>query len=149
MGEKTLSTGEKVKYSFSIERPTTTTNPNRSRRCLNFSVQLKNGDGKMRRADFSISSVELRGIEPFRLTIETLKESKPPLHYDFLLNENDMLARVTYLFIAKILKDTSKVDEIKMEHSKGEIGSALLAQKYGWEGPVEKTFCVNSILRSA
>lgn len=136
LGKEPLATGESVRYDAAILR----CDP--LREYILFNVMLIDPkDKKIREATIKLYAEKNseEDVNYDKLKLDSLYERDFPARSEFIEDENDLLARVSYLFLTKIVNGSQGVQQMEMTSS-GVNGGALLAQKYGWTGPVTEYY---------
>ena len=126
LGSKDFKEGQHVEYYANISHY------NHDDIDFSFRVHLKDSKGQKREATIRLVLKYLHEKNsPYKLSVRQLYEFYP--FYDdhlFICDKNDLLAKVTYLFLTKLVVDTTQLPHMNMTDTSMN-GKALLAQKYG------------------
>lgn len=136
LGEKTLSTGETIRYKGYILDKEDFKNST-----YKFTIDMIKNNTIIRK-----SRIALAENQNNRLKVQSIEEDPAKPNWDFisfLTDPNDALARITYLFLSKIVNDSQYLNGLDMSDKGYPIGGAGVAQSYGFTGEVNEYFIYN------
>ncbi len=123
IGQETFNAGEVASYSGKVL----------GRGEYGFDVKLTRPNKRDREAYIHLAKADNDDTGKFYVKMLYERTTTEENQNEFMSDPNDLLVRVTYLFLSKIVKDSDNVSGLEMAKSNS-TGNGKIAAEYGFEG---------------
>jgi len=136
LGQQQLDSGELVTYFGKIV----------PKEGYSFELTLHSPTARKREAYIHLSPTKEKSVLSIKSLYErtTTEKNKD----EFMQDTDDCLARVTYLFLSKLLSESPSFSTFEMSHS-SQNGNALMADKYGFTSKFTREYVPGIIVNPA